>query len=279
MCDEGSVAQLFDKYPIDGVIHFAGRKSVGESIANPLEYYKNNLNSTLTLCEIMHKSGVKNLIFSSSANIYGTSSVPPVSETDETGKNITNPYGQTKFMIEQILQDLHASDPSWCITLLRYFNPMGAHQSGLIGEDPNDTPNNLPPYIQQVAVGKLKSLKVFGGDYNTPDGTGIRDYIHVVDLAQGHVAALKNISVQKRVEVFNLGTGHGVSVLELVQAFEKATGKKIPYEIVQRRSGDIASSYANASKANEALGWKTRMSLERACEDAWRWQQYAASHL
>lgn len=278
-CDEVAVSRLFDTYKIDGVIHFAALKAVGESVAKPLEYYRNNINSTLVLAQAMQEHGVKNLVFSSSATVYGTPSELPLKETSPVGIGLTNPYGQTKFMTEQILRDLHTSDDSWRITLLRYFNPMGAHESGLIGEDPNGIPNNLPPYIQQVAAGKLDKLKVFGDDWDTPDGTGVRDYIHVVDLAKGHVAALKTLESQKSVEVYNLGTGRGVSVLELVQAFERATGKQIPYEVVGRRPGDIATCYADAIKAKVELGWQTEKSLDDACIDAWRWQQYATKEL
>lgn len=278
-CDKAAVTQLFKKYPIDGVIHFAALKAVGESIQKPLEYYSNNLGSLLTLCQVMQEQGVKNLVFSSSATVYGTPAELPLKETSTVGIGLTNPYGQTKFMSEQILQDLHTGDGSWHITLLRYFNPMGAHASGLIGEDPNGIPNNLPPYIQQVAAGKLDSLKVFGNDWDTPDGTGVRDYIHVVDLARGHVAALKTLESQQKVEVYNLGTGQGVSVMELLKAFERACGRHIPYEIVERRPGDIATCYADPSKAEQELGWRTEKSLDEACQDAWRWQQNATKQL
>ncbi len=274
-CDKVAVYALFEKYAFDAAIHFAGLKAVGESVAHPLEYYQNNLLSTLNLCEAMQNRGVKNLIFSSSATVYGTPSEIPLKETSSVGLGITNPYGQTKFMIEQILRDLHTSDSSWNITLLRYFNPLGAHESGLVGEDPNGIPNNLPPYIQQVAAGQLDKLRIFGNDYDTPDGTGVRDYIHVVDLAKGHVAALKKLEAQDEVGVYNLGTGQGVSVLDLVKAFEKVVGKPIPYEVVARRPGDIATCYADASKAKSELGWQTEKTLEQACLDAWRWQQYA----
>ncbi len=278
-CDKPTVTKLFKSYKIDGVIHFAGLKAVGESVAKPLEYYRNNIDSTLTLCEAMRDHGVKNLIFSSSATVYGTPDELPLSETSPVGNGITNPYGQTKYMLEQILTDLKTSDDTWNITLLRYFNPIGSHESGLIGEDPNDIPNNLPPYIQQVAVGKLDKLRVFGSDYDTPDGTGVRDYIHVVDLARGHVAALKKLADQQNIGIYNLGTGQGVSVLELIKAFEKAVGKPIPYEIVERRPGDVASCYASADKAKMRLDWQTEKTLDDACSDAWRWQQYAADYL
>lgn len=278
-CDKAAVSKLFGSYDIDAVIHFAGLKAVGESVQKPLEYYRNNIDSTLTLCEVMQEYGVKNLIFSSSATVYGTPAELPLKETSPVGIGITNPYGWTKFMLEQILTDLKTSDDSWNITLLRYFNPIGSHESGLIGEDPNGIPNNLPPYIQQVAIGKLDKIKVFGNDYDTPDGTGVRDYIHVVDLARGHVAALKKIQEQKGIGTYNLGTGQGVSVLELIKAFEKAVGKPIPYEFTDRRPGDVASCYASADRAKAELGWQTEKSLDDACRDAWRWQQYAAENL
>lgn len=274
LCDKASVTKIFNEYQIDAVIHFAGLKAVGESVAAPLSYYRNNLLSTINLTEVMQEKSVKQLIFSSSATVYGTPDKLPLKETSRVGIGITNPYGQTKFMIEQILSDLFISDPAWKITNLRYFNPVGAHESGKIGEDPNGLPNSLLPYVSQVAVGKLEKLKVYGGDYDTPDGTGVRDYIHVVDLAKGHVAALRHLDQQKSVEVFNLGTGSGVSVLEIIQAFEKASGKTVPYEIVERRQGDVATCYADCSKASQVLGWKAEKSLEEACQDAWKWQQY-----
>ena len=253
-------------------------KAVGESVYKPLEYYDNNLSGTLTLLEVMKEFNCKNLIFSSSATVYGNPSVIPITENCPKGE-ITNPYGQTKSMIEQILMDLHKadivneSDNPWNIVLLRYFNPIGAHQSGLIGEDPNGVPNNLMPYITQVALGKLDYLNVFGKDYDTPDGTGVRDYIHVVDLARGHVHALKAIEENCGLEIFNLGTGKGTSVLELVHAFEKVTGVKVPYKFVERRPGDIATCYADASKAKEKLGWVAKYDIEDMCRDAWRWQK------
>ena len=277
LCDKPSVDTIFSDNTIDAVIHFAGLKAVGESVMHPLSYYRNNLLSTLNLTKAMQENGVKQLIFSSSATVYGTPDELPLKETSRVGVGITNPYGQTKFMIEQILRDLYISDPEWKITNLRYFNPVGAHQSGLIGEVPNGLPNNLLPYVSQVAVGKLDKLKVYGGDYDTPDGTGVRDYIHVVDLAKGHVAALKALYKQDELEVFNLGTGTGVSVLEIIAAFEKASGKTVPYDIVERRQGDVAACYADCTKAYELLSWKAEKSLDDACSDSWRWQQYINS--
>lgn len=270
VCDTASLDQLFASNTFDAVIHFAGLKSVGESVAKPLEYYRNNINSTLSLCEVMQAHNVKKLIFSSSATVYGTPEELPLKETSRVGAGITNPYGQTKFMIEQILRDLTVADPGWEITMLRYFNPVGAHESGLIGEDPNGLPNNLLPYVSQVAVGKLDKVRVFGDDYDTPDGTGVRDYIHVVDLAKGHVAALNHL--QAGANVYNLGTGKGVSVLEIIKAFKAASGKQIPYEVVERRPGDVDSSYGDCSKANKELSWKAEKSLADACADSWRWQ-------
>lgn len=270
--------EIFRENNFDACIHFAALKSVGESVYKPLEYYDNNLSGTLTLLEVMNEFNCKNLIFSSSATVYGNPSVIPITENCPKGE-ITNPYGQTKSMIEQILMDLHKadivneSDNPWNIVLLRYFNPIGAHQSGLIGEDPNGVPNNLMPYITQVALGKLDYLNVFGNDYDTPDGTGVRDYIHVVDLARGHVHALKAIEENCGLEIFNLGTGKGTSVLELVHAFEKVTGVKVPYKFVERRPGDIATCYADASKAKEKLGWVAKYDIEDMCRDAWRWQK------
>jgi len=270
--DKQALAAVFDEQVIDAVIHFAGLKAVGESVAQPLRYYRNNLDSTISLCEVMQAKGVKKLIFSSSATVYGTPEELPLRETSRTGVGITNPYGQTKFMIEQMLRDIATADPTWHITLLRYFNPVGAHESGLIGEDPNGLPNNLLPYVAQVAVGKLDAVRIFGNDYDTPDGTGVRDYIHVVDLARGHVAALEHLSAAGTVAVYNLGTGTGTSVLEMIRSFEKACGKKIPYTVVDRRSGDLANVYADPSKANNDLHWKARKTVDDACVDAWRWQ-------
>lgn len=268
--DQEALNRVFKEHKIDAAIHFAGLKSVNESVSKPLAYYRNNIDSTLSLCEVMQAHGVKKLIFSSSAAVYGTPEELPLTENSRTGSSITNPYGQTKFMIEQILRDLSVADPEWQITLLRYFNPIGAHESGFIGEDPNDIPNNLLPYVSQVAVGKLKKVRVFGNDYDTVDGTGVRDYIHVVDLARGHVAALNHL--QGGAAVYNLGTGRGTSVLEAIHAFEKAAGKEIAYEIVDRRPGDVASCYADCSKANKELGWKAEKTFEEACADAWHWQ-------
>jgi UDP-glucose 4-epimerase len=237
--DKQVLKKIFDEQAIDAVIHFAGLKAVGESVAKPVVYYRNNIDSTLALCEVMQEKGIKKLIFSSSATVYGDPEGLPEKESYRTGQGITHPYGQTKYMIEQILRDVVVADPAWEITTLRYYNPIGAHASGNIGEDPNDIPNNLMPYITQVAVGRLDMLSVFGNDYDTPDGTGVRDYIHVVDLARGHVAALEHLKPSGRMEVYNLGTGHGVSVLEMIKAFEKASGKHIPYKIAERRPGDI----------------------------------------
>lgn len=275
LCNRNAVSDLFNKYEIYGVIHFAGLKAVGESVAKPLSYYRNNLDSTLTLCEVMTEHNVKNLIFSSSATVYGNASAAPFKETSPVGIGITNPYGQTKYMIERILEDLKKSDDGWHITVLRYFNPVGAHQSGLIGEDPSGIPNNLFPYIQQVAIGKLEKLNIYGGDYDTPDGTALRDYIHVVDLARGHLAALDKLFDQKGLRVYNLGSGKGVSVLEALRAFEAACGHELPYQIVDRRPGDLARVFSDATKAKKELGWQTEKTLDDACQDAWRWQQYA----
>jgi UDP-glucose 4-epimerase len=268
--DASQLDTLFAGTPVDAVIHFAGLKAVGESVAEPLNYYTNNLDSTFALLQTMQKYQVKNLIFSSSATVYGTPESLPLTESSRVGIGITNPYGQTKYMIEQILQDLVVSDPSWQITILRYFNPVGAHASGLIGENPNGKPNNLLPFVAQVAVGKHEKVFVYGNDYDTSDGTGVRDYIHVVDLAKGHLAALNHL--QPGASVYNLGTGQGVSVLEAIHAFEQAAGKPIAYEIVARRPGDVASCYADCTKANQTLGWKAEKSIEDACTDAWRWQ-------
>ena len=269
--DKKALDDIFDKEQIDAVIHFAGLKAVGESVAKPLEYYHNNMTGTFNLCDSMRNHGVKNIIFSSSATVYGDPAFIPITEECPKGK-ITNPYGQTKGMLEQVLTDLHTADPEWNVVLLRYFNPIGAHESGLIGEDPKGIPNNLVPYIAQVAVGKLECLGVFGNDYDTPDGTGVRDYIHVVDLAKGHVKALKKIEDKSGVSIYNLGTGIGYSVLDVVHAFEKACGKKIKYEIKPRRAGDIATCYADATKAKEELGWVAEKGIEEMCADTWRWQ-------
>lgn len=272
VCNKELLRDIFSKHTIDAVIHFAGLKSVGESVAKPLAYYQNNLISTLSLCEVMQEMGVKKLIFSSSATVYGNGSEPPFHEDSTVGIGIQNPYGQTKFMIEQVFRDLVISDPEWQVTSLRYFNPVGAHESGLIGEDPNDIPNNLMPYVSQVAVGKLKELNVYGNDYDTPDGTGVRDYIHVVDLAKGHIAALKKLKKSGEMEVYNLGTGKGTSVLELVHAFKKASGKDIPYKVTGRRRGDVAVNYARVEKADKELGWRAQKNIHEACLDSWKWQ-------
>lgn len=269
--DQGQLDALFQQYDIASVIHFAGLKAVGESVEKPIEYYDNNVSGTVTLLKAMKKAGVKSIVFSSSATVYGSNNSVPFTEDMPT--SATNPYGYSKVMIEQILTDVAKSDPDWTVTLLRYFNPIGAHKSGRIGELPNGVPNNLMPYISQVAVGKLDHLRVFGDDYDTVDGTGVRDYIHVLDLARGHVLALKKNQEQKGVKTYNLGTGQGVSVLELVKAFERYNGVKIPYEIVARRSGDIATCYASCEKAQNELGFKAQESLEDMVVDSWRWQQ------
>lgn len=269
--DRNSLNALFEAHRFYAVIHFAGLKAVGESVALPLDYYQNNLSCTLTLCEIMNRHGLKNIVFSSSATVYGDSATVPIRE--DAPKGPTNPYGRTKWMIEQILSDLQASDREWNVILLRYFNPVGAHSSGKIGEDPLGIPNNLAPYITQVAVGKLEELAVFGNDYETADGTGVRDFIHVVDLAQGHLRALATLSANPGLQVYNLGTGCGYSVLQMVAAFEKAAGKPIPYRIVARRPGDIATSYADPSRANETLGWRAVRGIDDMARDAWNWQK------
>ncbi len=261
---------IFSDHEIDSVIHFAGYKAVGESVEKPLMYYDNNITSTLYLCELMKKHGVKNIVFSSSATVYGDPHEVPI--TEDFPLSATNPYGRTKLFIEYILKDLHVADDSWNIALLRYFNPVGAHKSGLIGEDPNDIPNNLMPFVSQVAVGKLKELSVFGNDYPTPDGTGVRDYIHVVDLAIGHLRALEKLTTDPGLVIYNLGTGKGTSVLEMVNAFEKASGKQVPYKITPRRPGDIAACYADPSKAEQELGWTAKRGIEEMCRDAWKWQ-------
>ena len=268
--DREMLRDVFSTHTIDAVIHFAGLKAVGESVLQPLRYYDNNVNSTLALCEVMAEHGVFNLVFSSSATVYGNPSFVPIRE--DFPLSATNPYGRTKLMVEEILRDLHVSDKRWNVALLRYFNPVGAHESGLIGEDPNDIPNNLMPYIAQVAVGKLANLSVYGGDYPTPDGTGVRDYIHVVDLALGHLKALEKLAKNPGVVTYNLGTGRGYSVLEMVAAFSDACGKTIPYKIVARRAGDIATCYSDSSFAKADLGWEARRSLDEMCKDAWRWQ-------
>ncbi len=271
MLDKDGLEEIFQKESIDAVIHFAGLKAVGESVEKPLEYYYNNLSGTLTLCDAMRRHGVKDMVFSSSATVYGDPAFVPITEECPKGQ-ITNPYGQTKGMLEQILTDIHVSDPQWNVVLLRYFNPIGAHPSGKIGEDPKGIPNNLLPYIAQVAVGKLEKLGVFGDDYDTPDGTGVRDYIHVTDLALGHVKAIEKLKDKEGVSVYNLGTGKGYSVLEVLHAFEKACKKTLPYEIKPRRAGDIAVCYADASKAHRELGWSAARGIEEMCADSWRWQ-------
>jgi UDP-glucose 4-epimerase len=271
MLDKEAMNEIFEKETIDSVIHFAGYKAVGESVRKPLEYYHNNITGTLNLCDVMRNHGVKNITFSSSATVYGDPAFVPITEECPKGQ-ITNPYGQTKGMLEQILTDLHVSDPTWNVVLLRYFNPIGAHASGLIGEDPKGIPNNLVPYIAQVAVGKLEKLGVFGDDYDTPDGTGVRDYIHVVDLAKGHVKAMKKFEDAPEVRIYNLGTGNGYSVLQVLHAFEKACGKTLPYEIKERRAGDIATCYADPAKAKAELGWEAQYGIEEMCADSWRWQ-------
>ena len=271
MLDKEGLDQMFDKEKIDAVIHFAGLKAVGESVAKPLEYYHNNITGTLNLCDSMRNHGVKKIIFSSSATVYGDPAFVPITEDCPKGK-ITNPYGQTKSMLEQVLTDLHVADPEWNVILLRYFNPVGAHESGRIGEDPTGIPNKLTPYITQVAVGKLKEVSVFGNDYDTPDGTGVRDYIHVMDLAVGHVKALKKFDDKPDVYIYNLGTGRGYSVLEMIRAFSKAVGHDITYVIKPRRAGDIATCYADATKAKKELGWVAERDIDDMCRDAWRWQ-------
>lgn len=270
LLDRAALENVFSSHNIDSVIHFAGYKAVGESVQKPMMYYQNNLDSTLILCEVMKKFDVKNLVFSSSATVYGDPESVPI--TEESSLSATNPYGRTKLFIEYILKDLYTSDDSWNIALLRYFNPVGAHKSGLIGEDPNDIPNNLMPYVSQVAVGKLKQLSVFGDDYPTPDGTGVRDYIHVVDLALGHLKAIDKLRSAPGLVIYNLGTGKGTSVLDMIKAFENASGKKVDYKIGPRRSGDIATCYADPAKAEKELGWKAERGIKEMCEDAWKWQ-------
>ncbi|MCM3620165.1 UDP-glucose 4-epimerase GalE [Sutcliffiella horikoshii] len=271
LLDKDGLEKVFREHTIDAVIHFAGLKAVGESVEKPLFYYHNNITGTLYLCEVMHKHGVKNIVFSSSATVYGLPESVPISESFPL--SATNPYGQTKLMIEQILRDLHVADNEWSISLLRYFNPIGAHESGRIGEDPNGIPNNLMPFITQVAIGKLPELAVFGDDYDTVDGTGVRDYIHVVDLAKGHLKALEKVMKDKGVNAYNLGTGKGYSVLEMVKAFEKASEKEVPYKITARRPGDIGACFADPAKAKEELGWQAEKGLEEMCQDSWKWQK------
>lgn len=271
LLDEAALREVFEKETIEAVIHFAGLKAVGESVSKPLEYYYNNITGTLILCDVMRSFGVKKIVFSSSATVYGNPATVPIRE--DFPLSATNPYGRTKLMLEEILCDLQVSDPEWRVIILRYFNPIGAHKSGLIGEDPKGIPNNLAPYITQVASGKLEVLGVFGDDYDTPDGTGIRDYIHVVDLAVGHVKAIEKLPKLGGVAVYNLGTGCGYSVFDLLHAFSKACNKEIPYQIRPRRPGDIAVCYADPSFAQKELGWSAVRGLEEMCEDSWRWQQ------
>ena len=272
VCDEIALSKVFDEHAIDCVIHFAGMKAVGESVAIPERYYTNNLGSTLTLCRVMAAHNVKRIIFSSSATVYSGDNEMPLRETSKTG-NCTNPYGWTKYMGEQILRDIALADKAWSVVLLRYFNPIGAHSSGLIGEDPKGIPNNLMPYISQVAVGRRDHLSVFGNDYDTPDGTGVRDYIHVVDLAKGHVAAISYAMDNTGSEVFNLGTGIGYSVLDIVNSFASVNNVAVPYEIVARRPGDLATCYADPTKSFEKMGWKAEKNLEDMCRDTWNWQK------
>ena len=274
--DRGALRDVFRAHDIDAVIHFAGLKAVGESVAQPLRYYDNNISGSIALFEVMAESGVKTLVFSSSATVYGDPHSVPIRE--DFPLSATNPYGRSKLMLEEILRDLFRSDESWRIALLRYFNPVGAHASGMIGEDPNGIPNNLMPYITQVAIGRLPQLSVFGDDYPTPDGTGVRDYIHVVDLARGHLAALKALVGQPGVMTVNLGTGQGYSVLDMIRAFEQASGRPVPYRIAARRPGDVAQCYADASLADYLLGWRAERGLEAMCRDSWRWQEWAAAH-
>ena len=268
--DEPALRAVFEQHSFDAIIHFAGYKAVGESVEQPLKYYTNNIDSTLVLMKVAQEFGVNKIIFSSSATVYGNSTELPLKETSQTGIGITNPYGRTKYMLEEILRDIATANPALEVTLLRYFNPVGAHESGLIGEDPNGAPQNLLPFVSQVAVGKREKVFVFGDDYDTVDGTGVRDYIHVVDLARGHVAALEHS--QPGTHIYNLATGRGTSVLELIHAFETACGKQIPYEIVERRPGDVASSYADPTLAEQALGWTAQYTIDDICASSWKWQ-------
>ncbi|MCC5890880.1 MAG: UDP-glucose 4-epimerase GalE [Alkalibacterium sp.] len=269
--NKGALKEVFEAHDLDAVIHFAGFKAVGESVAEPLKYYDNNLNGTIVLMQLMNEYNVKKMVFSSSATVYGMTNKAPF--TEDMPLSTTNPYGTTKMFIEQFIQDQFVADENWSAALLRYFNPIGAHSSGRIGEDPNDIPNNLMPYITQVAVGKRDKLSVFGSDYDTPDGTGVRDYIHVVDLAKGHIRALESVLKTTGVEAYNLGTGVGYSVLDVVKAFEKANDLEIPYELVDRRPGDIGTSYADVSKAKQELGWEASYGIEEMCRDSWNWQK------
>ena len=271
ICDREALNELFDKENIDAAIHFAGYKAVGESTQKPIEYYHNNIESTLTLCDVMRKHGVKKIVFSSSATVYGDPAFVPITEECPLGET-TNPYGATKSMQERILTDIWRSDNEWQVMLLRYFNPIGAHASGLIGEDPKGIPNNLLPYVAQVASGKRECIHVFGNDYDTPDGTGIRDYIHVVDLAKGHVKAIEGMETLPGVQIFNLGTGNGYSVLDIIKAFSAACGRDLPYVIDPRRPGDVAQCYSDPAKAREVLGWTAEYNIEDMCRDAWNWQ-------
>ncbi len=271
LLDRDALVDIFEKEKIDSVIHFAGLKAVGESVAKPLEYYHNNVTGTLVLCDVMRQFGVKSIVFSSSATVYGNPKIVPINE--DFPLFATNPYGRTKLMLEEIFRDLYVADNEWRIVLLRYFNPIGAHESALIGEDPKGIPNNLVPYITQVAVGKLEKLSVFGDDYDTHDGTGVRDYIHVVDLADGHVKALDKIKKSSGVFTYNLGTGVGYSVLDMVKAFAKTVGKEIPYKVIPRREGDIATCYADPSLASKELNWQAKRDLKDMCEDSWKWQK------
>ncbi|MGH6816788.1 MAG: UDP-glucose 4-epimerase GalE [Hyphomicrobiaceae bacterium] len=275
--DRPALRKVFSGHDFGTVVHFAGLKSVGESVAMPLAYYDSNVSGTVGLVECMAEAGVKSIVFSSSAAVYGEPATVPVRE--DAALSATNPYGRTKLMIEEILRDVAGADPAWRVTLLRYFNPVGAHASGLIGEDPNGIPNNLMPYVAQVAAGKLEELSVFGADYPTPDGTGVRDYIHVVDLARGHLTALEAMRDSQGVLAVNLGTGRGYSVLELVRAFIAASGKAVPYRIVGRRAGDVAQSFADPSLAREVLGWRAQLGIDAMCVDTWRWQQWATENL
>ena len=270
--DKEALSKVFDENKFDAVIHFAGLKAVGESVSKPLEYYHNNMTGTFILLDVMRQHQCKNIIFSSSATVYGDPAIIPITEECPKG-HCTNPYGQTKSMLEEVLMDVQKADPEWNVVLLRYFNPIGAHQSGTIGENPNGIPNNLMPYITQTAVGIRKELGVFGNDYDTPDGTGVRDYIHVCDLASGHVAALKAIKRNCGLAIYNLGTGHGYSVLDVVKAFEKVNGVKVPYSIKPRRPGDIATCYCNPAKAEAELGWRAQYGIEEMCRDSWNWQK------
>lgn len=270
--DKDIIRKIFDEHQIDAAIHLAGLKAVGESVAKPLHYYENNLDSALALLQVMSEKGVKKLVFSSSATVYGDPEELPLKEESRIGLGITNPYGRTKYMIEEICSDLVVSDPEWNIAALRYFNPIGAHESGKIGEDPNGIPANILPYITQVAVGKREKLSIFGNDYDTPDGTCIRDYIHITDLAKGHIAALEHMKPTGKMEAYNLSTGTGTSVLELLHAFEEASGKQVPYEIAPRRAGDVAACYADPSKAERELRWKAEKTILDGCRDSWRWQ-------